>query len=255
MILRKLAVFFFIVLAGIGGGVYLIEYAGQIYRLERGIIDFVLVAYVGLFLIISLLLGRSVSREPGDASPGDGDKVKKTGPRVYAWLNPASAGAKAGYPITKKLMTIGREVQVDILINDPTVSKKHAQILYLPGGFLLKDLESSNGTFVNNQRIEEFYLSDKDLVTFGEANYVFTCTKAAEPSREAEPATVELDVDLGELGTGVATATFQATGTQTRGTGTLRSGSQISNMPFKAPKGFEEGGEDPGDTTAAGPGP
>jgi pSer/pThr/pTyr-binding forkhead associated (FHA) protein len=50
---------------------------------------------------------------------------------------------------------IGRE-GADIVIDDPKVSRKHAQVgLYGPGAFILRDLASTNGTYLNGKRVSE----------------------------------------------------------------------------------------------------
>lgn len=50
-------------------------------------------------------------------------------------------------------ITIGRESGNDIVVNDPEVSRRHAQITFQGGRFLVEDLGSTNGTFVNSRRI------------------------------------------------------------------------------------------------------
>ena len=128
----------------------------------------------------------------------------------------------------------------DILINEESVSKKHAQIMALPGGFMLKDLDSSNGTFINNQRIQEAYLGDGDMVTFGEAKYTFACSKAIQPMEEGESSiSTELEKDMEELANS-STATYAATGSRTSTpTSQAKSGRNVGDMTFKTPKGFE----------------
>jgi len=65
------------------------------------------------------------------------------------------------YPITHNRMTIGRK-GTDVILADPKISRKHAEIEVLGRGYyFIKDLASSNGTFVNevlitNQRINPF---------------------------------------------------------------------------------------------------
>jgi pSer/pThr/pTyr-binding forkhead associated (FHA) protein len=52
-------------------------------------------------------------------------------------------------------LVIGRAVQCDISIVDPTISRRHAELMPDPTGVVIKDLGSSNGTFVNSLRIEQ----------------------------------------------------------------------------------------------------
>ncbi|MDS1029867.1 DUF3662 and FHA domain-containing protein [Bacillota bacterium LX-D] len=63
-------------------------------------------------------------------------------------------------------MTIGRKVFNDILINDNSVSREHAHIDYISGSYILTDLDSTNGTYLNGQKIikSKLLLGDKIMV-------------------------------------------------------------------------------------------
>jgi predicted component of type VI protein secretion system len=57
------------------------------------------------------------------------------------------------FPLNRDVITIGRDIANDIVISDPEVSRKHAQVRSSETGFILEDLGSTNGTFVNGQRL------------------------------------------------------------------------------------------------------
>lgn len=65
----------------------------------------------------------------------------------------------------------GRKSQV--LVDDPSVSSEHAKIRWENGVFVIYDLASTNGTFVNNRRIEKQRLMDGDSVRLGRMEFVF----------------------------------------------------------------------------------
>jgi pSer/pThr/pTyr-binding forkhead associated (FHA) protein len=52
-------------------------------------------------------------------------------------------------------VVIGRGTECDVLIKDPKASRKHCQLTRKEDGFLLEDLSSKNGTYVNGVRITE----------------------------------------------------------------------------------------------------
>ncbi len=73
------------------------------------------------------------------------------------------------YAINKTENIIGRDTTCDIVINDSEISRKHARLVINPGNYLLEDLGSTNGTFVNGQRLMGPHsLRSGELVMFGE---------------------------------------------------------------------------------------
>ena len=71
------------------------------------------------------------------------------------------------------LTTIGRTADNQIVVPLKDVSRRHAEIAMKPNGYVLKDLDSPNGTFVNGARITEHLLQDGDSVMIGEHVFVF----------------------------------------------------------------------------------
>jgi predicted component of type VI protein secretion system len=57
------------------------------------------------------------------------------------------------YELQKEEIYIGREVNNDVVINDAEISRKHARLALRSGGYVLEDLGSTNGTFVNGERL------------------------------------------------------------------------------------------------------
>lgn len=73
------------------------------------------------------------------------------------------------YDLSLATLTIGRDLTNDIVINDSEVSRKHARLTAQAGSFLLEDLGSTNGTFVNGQRlIGPHLLRPGELILVGE---------------------------------------------------------------------------------------
>ncbi|MBI1722812.1 MAG: FHA domain-containing protein [Gemmatimonadetes bacterium] len=85
-------------------------------------------------------------------------------------------------------LVVGRAVNSDVPIYDPTISRQHAQITASDGGVQIKDLGSSNGTFLNGSRITEAVATPNDVVMFGKVSfYVREVAKpaAAQPPKPA----------------------------------------------------------------------
>jgi hypothetical protein len=64
-------------------------------------------------------------------------------------------------------LVIGRSPDVDLVINDSNVSRRHAEVWRTSEGVAIRDLQSTNGTFVNGHRISAVSLSPRDDVTIG----------------------------------------------------------------------------------------
>ena len=72
-----------------------------------------------------------------------------------------------------KSFVVGRSLQSDILLSNDSVSQRHAQIIIEDGLAVIRDLMSSNGTFVNGIRVESQSLKDGDSIHFGEFHALF----------------------------------------------------------------------------------
>src|SRR5689334_8297698 len=68
-------------------------------------------------------------------------------------------------------VVVGRAPTSDFPIIDPTISRRHAQILRQDDRILVRDLGSSNGTYVNGERVESVELKTGDIVTFGKVKF------------------------------------------------------------------------------------
>jgi predicted component of type VI protein secretion system len=93
------------------------------------------------------------------------------------------------YELNKDILTIGRDITNDITINDPEVSRHHMRLTRGAGGFTLEDLGSTNGTFVNGQRLTAPRpLSNGDLIGLGETVTLGYELARAVPGMGAAPA-------------------------------------------------------------------
>lgn len=69
--------------------------------------------------------------------------------------------------------TIGRATGADFIVDAPLVSRVHCRLTALPGGDLeVRDLESTNGTFVNGQRIDSVRLASGDRLQVGRVELI-----------------------------------------------------------------------------------
>jgi uncharacterized protein YkwD len=93
-------------------------------------------------------------------------------PRLVA-INPPGRKTRE-LRLAKAEITIGSEKGNTLRLRDQSVSRRHAVIRYRDGRYVLRDLQSTNGTFVNEQRVRvQILLKDGDHVRFGGVRFVF----------------------------------------------------------------------------------
>jgi len=114
----------------------------------------------------SVLSGQTVNNGPGDVGQPDSATPSLKG----------ISGPYAGWVFALKpgMTVIGREVGKDIVLSsDNTVSRNHAHIIAESGAYTIKDLDSSNGTYVNNVRVTQKQLRNGDIIQIGSTKLRF----------------------------------------------------------------------------------
>ena len=129
-----------------------------------------------------------LSEEPPQSATGSMDTpVGSTGPLPST--EPGSLGAVApgkamlivrsgptegtAFLLTSDVTTIGRSDSANVMLDDVTVSRRHAEITRSPEGWLLRDANSLNGTYVNRTLIDEVTLQGGDEVQIGKYRFAF----------------------------------------------------------------------------------
>ena len=69
--------------------------------------------------------------------------------------------------LNKSVIKIGKSDASNFMLTDKTISRKHLEIRYKDDSFLLKDVGSTNGTFLNGNRVKEAYLNPGDAIKLG----------------------------------------------------------------------------------------
>ena len=108
------------------------------------------------------------------------EPVHETGSALEA-LPPGSAllvvkrGPNAGsrFLLDAETTTAGRHPESDIFLDDVTVSRRHAEFVREGGGFVVRDVGSLNGTYLNRERIDAAGLAGGDEVQIGKYRLVF----------------------------------------------------------------------------------
>ncbi len=125
------------------------------------------------------LLGRESADVEQTLSYTPESLAEETAPGVEGVEGPAlvvrSGGGRAGevFVLEGGRTSIGRSPDCDIFLDDVTVSRRHAIVTDDGGRFVIEDLGSLNGTFLNRHRIERAPLSEDDELQIGKYRLVF----------------------------------------------------------------------------------
>jgi len=77
------------------------------------------------------------------------------------------------HPLNEAVVNIGRRLENQLVIDDPRVSRNHAQLRAIKGRFVLFDLNSTGGTFVNGQRTSQTVLYPGDVISLAGVALIF----------------------------------------------------------------------------------
>jgi len=121
-------------------------------------------------------------KAPGAAASRTGSATANTGGRVVSLTDGRE------YVIAGPSLVFGREAGCDVVVTGKDVSRRHAEIVQTPKGYLLVD-SSTNGTFVNEERVQgQRILARADVVRIGEENFRFYADLApASPPAPGPP--------------------------------------------------------------------
>ncbi|MEX1232596.1 MAG: FHA domain-containing protein [Planctomycetaceae bacterium] len=98
-----------------------------------------------------------------------------------------AVGIEKSVKETERLV-VGRTKQADVAVDDPLLSARHFEILFVRDAFDLVDLESMNGTFVNGNKTTRCKLIDGDLIRAGKSEFEVSVTGPATAARGSDTA-------------------------------------------------------------------
>ena len=88
-------------------------------------------------------------------------------------LTVVKGAPRAEHVVAGDVIRIGKVEENEVVLNDETVSRVHCEILRDPKGYLLRDLRSTNGTFLDGAEIKEAYLRPGSIITVGTVQLKF----------------------------------------------------------------------------------
>ena len=143
----------------------------------------------GFYACVNIKTAREHARDEGYRFVGpvrvtlaESDRLRTGTFSIDAELAEGEGGLGAGslilptrqrVPLGERPLTIGRLPECNITLNDPNVSRHHAEIRPQGNGFVVVDQGSTNGIKVNGVRVSQQVLSDGDQITIGNTRMVF----------------------------------------------------------------------------------
>src|SRR5207245_7472633 len=126
----------------------------------------------------------------GAADPSDCESATGSGDpqRMFAITISEKGGESKRLEFDKPEITIGRVQGNDIILPKGNVSKQHSRIVLKDGKFIIVDLKSTNGTYVNGRKITSpIVIKSSDKVYIGDFVISVDDQAAAEPQTELPP--------------------------------------------------------------------
>jgi len=102
-----------------------------------------------------------------DATGGPGSM------QLLGWIVPLQGSQRGELFTLAPVTSIGTDPKCTVILNDKFMSSKHAEIKAENGVWVLRDSGSTNGTYVNNRRVDRHELVDNDFIKFGSAMLKF----------------------------------------------------------------------------------
>ena len=108
----------------------------------------------------------------GHAPTGAGGRVPGIASLIELDQVEGTAGRRM-HDIDEEVVTVGRGQESSIFLDDVTVSRRHAEIVRGERGFLIRDVGSLNGTYVNRVRVDSVDLRNGDEIQVGKYRFRF----------------------------------------------------------------------------------
>jgi pSer/pThr/pTyr-binding forkhead associated (FHA) protein len=106
--------------------------------------------------------------EADDLQPSTGDDVSSIPEDAFVIID----GTRV-IPLNQAVVNIGRRIENTLVVDDPRVSRTHAQLRAINGRYIIFDLNSTGGTFVNGERVKQSILYPGDVISLAGADLIY----------------------------------------------------------------------------------
>jgi len=107
-------------------------------------------------------------------------------PAAFLQRFPETGGPAERIPIWKLPFIIGRSEEADLTVYSGKISKEHARLEVTDGRYAIRDLDSTNGTFVNGKKVSSAFLEDADIIHLAHVEFCFRHAGASPQTEVSE---------------------------------------------------------------------
>lgn len=97
------------------------------------------------------------------------------------------------FDLEKPIVSLGRAFDNDVILEDPRVSRHHAQLRQRYNRYILRDLESSGGTTVNGFPVQEIVLRPGDVISLSGTDLIYAESEPPQPSQDGDTQPLPID--------------------------------------------------------------
>jgi len=124
------------------------------------------------FRIVASHSADVLGQTQGTQSDTDGERASEELPALPENAFLIVDGVKE-FPLTEAVINIGRRLDNGLVVDDPRVSRHHAQLRAIKGRYVVFDLNSSGGTFINGQRTSQTVLYPGDVISLAGVSLIY----------------------------------------------------------------------------------
>jgi len=128
---------------------------------------------VGAGLQITPVVGKRPSSHTATQIRQPGDNLASFAAEIAALDAYLIIDGQRHVPLTRPVITLGRHIDNDVVLDAPTVSRQHAQIRWRYGRFILYDVSRRGRTQVNNQTVNETVLHSGDVISLSDVKLIY----------------------------------------------------------------------------------
>lgn len=131
----------------------------------------------------------------------DGESFRPVGPTNDALVLIYPPGSDLGrrYTLKNNIVNLGRDTSNQIVVNSDSVSRRHARLTIESGQRLITDLQSTNGTYINNMPVLSHFLKNGDQVKIGDTIFKYLVGSDVESAYHEEIYTMTIKDGLTEI--------------------------------------------------------